>query len=1484
MARELDQLFWTLRAETKGLETDIRRAQDELKGLDRVGDETAEGLKDIGKAGSAALGDLARDLRQTGQSGQEAGENLGRGFRRGIDSIDPRALAQRLTGPLEAEFRARAADAAEALKAGLISEADFEDAGREAGRQFNEGLEGLAGQARGAGFGELEVQLGARMKGIGSSAGSEFAEAAKASAKAAEPGKAIIDQIRAEFQQSRGDAVEALARGLISPDEFERQGRRAAVRMRQAILSEMRKLGERGQLDQKTFQALADELEKAGATGGLKFGDAVDQGAQSRLKRLEGFIRGGFRAGIVGAMVFVAARVVRAWQDAAQKIRGLLERAGDVQAIRTAFESLATARGLDPSDLLARLERASRGTASGFDLMRTANEAMQAGLPGTEQDLARVLEVSRRLGKSLGVDAEESFRRFVQAVIRGRRQILDDIGVVVDFDEAHEALAKRLGTTVQKLTEEERAAARLEGALAGAETRVKSLGDEQFTTRERVQQLSTATRNFVDHMLVGIAESPRFTRQLEFMADAALGTADALDQVSIQSGATAATIIRTLGNPKVVAGLLFLGGPAAVADLIRALSGADTSVDSFTKRLLDLLGVTEDFTDAQGEMRQALEDTKRALDIRRARTLEELIPIGREVQREVQAINAQFEAGQVTREERERRLVLLQKQANLLFAQEARLKERASDAASPRIEFSEAEIAAARKRIEELRQTLEELERTGTEFSLLEDTPAPLREAVTQAVQLQREIRQLEADIATTGGASAKVLDALARKREQLAEARQRAADVAQTPEGQIAATALTARENLDELIEARDRLVSLGFEGLADAPPQLLEVFERIGENEERIARIADLTGDLAREDAALAQEAASLIGVLEQENDELRELASALGGVGAVLSDFPDLGAAVFAGLGPEAVAGVRTGLQAVQAALQEVEAARLDVDVARLIGDQERAGQAARRLDAAERRLAQTLGSVAQAIQQSNLPLKAKTELLKLLADLSGDAAESTSSLGKALDTFEGLARGVLSVADAMGELDDQTRRALQGAIDLASGIKAIASGNVIGGAAQAIGGAVGLISGIFGESPADRALREELGNTRIALERLRGDVRRLAEIMGDLTGRQVAGLEKLFADDRFQGPGVGRLQFPTIEILADEFDLSIADIEQLGQLTTQPVDAIIEFITGVDRSAESFARATTQWAALEQGFLEATDAAQTFEGQMRLIEQRAKVFPEAFDTAIERLDAMREAALAFAGVPDDVRRQIEALDFTTPEGRAAAEKFFQNLFEQIVAGDVRFEDMTREEATDFIIAMLEEVRAAAEQGDDVTGPDATAFRDVRVITEVSANRLIGVLQTIAIHDDRRDSLLASILGRLGGTIPSTSAVPSPGASAEASRLAELLGLIVAHDDRRDALLDTIRSLLGNAPTISSFRAPAIPNVVGLTPSGQANVLHIDRLEVHHNIDVPPGVDAREVVRIIRNEGEQIADDIDRILARRFRNELRSQGRLN
>lgn len=829
-------------------------------------------------AGSLAVGVAANTERLEQQLDREipekarrGGEKAGQAFGEGLSgpvAQKGREAARLVLDRLGSEFQSRARRVAEQLAQGLITPQQAEQAGTDAGQALQRGLQQALERVRGTPgfaafrqellrglqgpeFENFRRQVSTQMEGAGTEGGRSFGDALSRSAARGNLGERIVSGLRTELDQSMGRIREDLLRGILDPQEAERQARIAGQRFQRGLLDELQRLRAAGRLTPEIAERLQRELRTAGEQAGRVFGTSVDRGARSGLESINRFVRGAWRAGIVGAVIIVGRAMVRAFRRVARQIREALQRAGEIQAIRRAFEQLATARGLDPTDLLRQLQEAARGTASAFDLMRGANEAMQAGLPGTSEQLAEMLELSRRLGKSLGTDSEESFRRFVTAVVRGRRQILDDIGVVVDFGAAHEAFAKKVGVSVESLTEEQKAAARLEGALEVARRRVDDLGNETFTAAERLQQMETATRNVVDAILLGIAESPRFTRVLETLANQALDTADALDLITINVAAFVDTIITLATDGRVVAAFGSLAvGPALFADAIRALAGEEPI---FVKALGRMTGATETFIDAQEEARQRVDDLQRASDIRRAQAIEDLTPIAAAIREDVAAANAEVADLEAKLDELE--------QTRERAADRGTLARFFVPGAEQEVVQAEEQIEATRERLQAARERrqerLAELQKQVNALAAREtaikagtlDTETRTTEELRTQAEILEELKALLAETVPTAltGESA----GLQRIRETLASLRQEAQVLRDLADLRPLTQAEQKRlDMLQQLIAGIEEAEGLTLE-LAEATGKTVVLLEdgtvQIVTNEEATRRWKEETEDLA-------------------------------------------------------------------------------------------------------------------------------------------------------------------------------------------------------------------------------------------------------------------------------------------------------------------------------------------------------------------------------------------------------------------------------------------------------------------------------------------------------------------------------------------------------------------------------------------------------------------------------------------------------------
>jgi len=380
----------------------------------------------------------------------------------------------------------------------------------------------------------------------------------------------------------------------------------------------------------------------------------------------------------------------------------------------------------------------------------------------------------------------------------------------------------------------------------------------------------------------------------------------------------------------------------------------------------------------------------------------------------------------------------------------------------------------------------------------------------------------------------------------------------------------------------------------------------------------------------------------------------------------------------------------------------------------------------LAAQKEELRSRIADVAQALKDAGIEGERFRKIMDQLAEASGkgglDLDGQTKDWKGWASTVEGLARGVLSVADAMGVLDDESRKALQGVIDVAAGVGRIASGDLVGGIAQAVGGTINLISGLRGNDEAEKKARldqiEAMADLRKALKSLEGAVlsNMSAQARDTLLGTGKDVLSRYGYHD-------GKVTRPSIE------DLSPEELDRLQELSE---------ITGVD------------FLDFEKGVINLRllgEAVRAFEGQ------ELGIFPDTIDGKIDAMafkwrllgDAAGDAAQKFdeflevigqveGGGPfaDALKRALEE------GGPEAANALIDSWAERFANGD----QSLFAEGGVFHGLTGEEVRELLQSGNDLIeewinsgGGTSQSVQIGRSITEVQAVEVVAWLQDIA-----------------------------------------------------------------------------------------------------------------------------------------------------
>lgn len=164
-------------------------------------------------------------------------------------------------------------------------------------------------------------------------------------------------------------------------------------------------------------------------------------------------------------------------------------------ALEPAFERFAKTSGEDIPRALDRLRRATGGTVSDLDLMRSANEAVQLGAARTVTEFATLANGAIRLGQAVGRDANQSVGDLVVGLGRMSPRILDNIGLQVSLEKATEAAAAATGRNADQLSDAEKRAAFFDAALQQVREKLAGLPEIGDRASSRFGAFGVAVEN-----------------------------------------------------------------------------------------------------------------------------------------------------------------------------------------------------------------------------------------------------------------------------------------------------------------------------------------------------------------------------------------------------------------------------------------------------------------------------------------------------------------------------------------------------------------------------------------------------------------------------------------------------------------------------------------------------------------------------------------------------------------------------------------------------------------------------------------------------------------------------------------------------------------------------------------------------------------------------------------------------------------------------
>jgi hypothetical protein len=203
-----------------------------------------------------------------------------------------------------------------------------------------------------------------------------------------------------------------------------------------------------------------------GALGGINQAASQVAGGLGGLDRAMAL--GGAAIGIGGVVELTKA------------IFDLAEVGASFQELSASTDAVGQAFGVNSKLMLQSMKEAADGTISESNLMLAANKAAVTGVGANAQQMATLVGEAKARADAFGLSSGEAFNTLITGIGNAAPRMLKQLGYTIDLTEANDAYAASIGTTSDKLSEQQQRAAVLQAVLAqsGKIPGSDSLGDD----------------------------------------------------------------------------------------------------------------------------------------------------------------------------------------------------------------------------------------------------------------------------------------------------------------------------------------------------------------------------------------------------------------------------------------------------------------------------------------------------------------------------------------------------------------------------------------------------------------------------------------------------------------------------------------------------------------------------------------------------------------------------------------------------------------------------------------------------------------------------------------------------------------------------------------------------------------------------------------------------------------------------------------------
>jgi hypothetical protein len=195
-----------------------------------------------------------------------------------------------------------------------------------------------------------------------------------------------------------------------------------------------------------------------------------------------------------------------------------------VADVEDAFKRLTEQSGRLSDTLIGALRTGTHSTITDFELMKTANQDLAAGMNLTDQQFGTLAKGAFALAQATGTDVKHGLEVMNDAMLTGRTRALALLTGKIDLAAAEERFAAKLGSTADHLSAEGKIEAARQAILEAVGKATERLGEQTDGLDERVAQASVSWDNFKENLGKTIATSSVLEAGMSGLKDAIIAT------------------------------------------------------------------------------------------------------------------------------------------------------------------------------------------------------------------------------------------------------------------------------------------------------------------------------------------------------------------------------------------------------------------------------------------------------------------------------------------------------------------------------------------------------------------------------------------------------------------------------------------------------------------------------------------------------------------------------------------------------------------------------------------------------------------------------------------------------------------------------------------------------------------------------------------------------------------------------------------------